>query len=111
MPLVAKEIEFWLCYVVASMKAVLSIDNDDLDDEFKEHFQETGLINMDGIALKDRLSAELLELLNYILLSQEGVRAFISSTKEIASFFVTLTAFVDMCCLSKCVITSVTASK
>ena len=92
------------------MKAVLSIDNDDLDDEFKEHFQETaGLINMDDIALKDRLSAELLELLNYILLSQEGVRAFISSTKEIASFFVTLTAFVDMCCLSKCVITSVTA--
>lgn len=85
------------------MKTILSTeDNDKLDDDLKEQYQETsGLVSANDIAVKDRLSGELLEILLAVMTSKEGVDEFLSSTKEMESFFVIFSNFFTKCTLSK----------
>ena len=85
------------------MKTVLSTENnDELDDDLKEQYQETsGLVSANDIAVKDRLSGELLEILLAVMTSKEGVDEFLSSTKEMESFFVIFSNFFKKCTLSK----------
>ena len=93
--------EYWMSCVLDSMKVVMSINNEDLDQSLAEHLQEPHSIDFKPVTSCDRLCSELMQLLNVATMTEESKMTFASLTSEMPYFLVVLSAFVDICSSSK----------
>ena len=87
--------------VLNSMKVVMSMNNEDLDQNLVEHLQESDSIDFESVTSSDSLCYELIQLLNVATMTEEGKMTFGSLTSEMPYFLVVLSAFVDICFSSK----------
>ena len=93
--------EYWMSRVLDSMKVVMSMSNEDLDQGLVEHLQESNSIDFTSVISSDRLCYELIQLLNVASMTEEGKTIFASLTAEMPYFLIVLSAFVDICFSSK----------